>query len=153
MAARVVASLVRCVLGRIIPWASRIGQFLCVLFEVEAGGDKAIGYGPVRGIIGKVHLVVRQVTSAAVNAEIRSRDHGQVIWIRGMKQGMEVGEGRALCSQTGKILILACDLVIDIFEDDDHHAVEMARRGPGRGPGRLILLSLRRLRDLGDILV
>ena len=69
--------------------------------------------------LGKVHLVVGQITSAAVNAEIRSRDHGQVIWIRRMKQGVEVREARALCRQIGEIFVLACDLVIHVFENDD----------------------------------
>src|ERR1700686_1005982 len=94
----VIASFVGNMLGGIIPWTSLVGEFFRILLEVEAGGDQAVSDGMVRGIVGEVHLVVRQKTSAAMDAEIGSRHHGQIIWIGGMKQGMKVSEARALCS-------------------------------------------------------
>ena len=60
-----------------------------------------------------------------MDAEIGSRNHRQIIWIRRMKQGMEVSKARALRRQISQILVLARDLVVHIFENDDQHAVEV----------------------------
>ncbi len=99
----------------------------------------------MRGIIGKVHLIVRKKPPAPVDAEVRSCDQGQVIRVGGMKQGMVAGEARSLRCQVGQILIFAGDFVVYIFQNDNQHAIEMAGAGPGCGSRRFILLPLRRL--------
>ena len=68
MAPYVVAPFVGNMLGGKVPWASLVGQFLGILFEVEAGSDQAVGDGMVSGIVGEVDLVVRQKTSAVMDA-------------------------------------------------------------------------------------
>ena len=56
----IIASLVGNALRGIVPRASLVGQFLRILLEIEAGSDQTIGDRPVRGIVGKVHLIVSQ---------------------------------------------------------------------------------------------
>src|SRR3984885_5804461 len=102
-------------LRRQVPWASLVRKFLRVLLEVEAGRDQAIGDRLVRGVVGKIHLVVSQKTSVAMDIEIRSRNHGQVVGIGGMKQSVEAGKAGSLFFKIGQICDLACYLVVHIF--------------------------------------
>ena len=137
VASRVVAAFLGHMLRRNVPWASSVGQLLGVLLEIETGGDEAIGDGLVSSVRGIVDLVVGKQTSAAMNAEVGSRHHRQVVGIGRVKHGMEVGQAGATCSQFGKALVLARDFVVDVFKHDDENAIEMVCRGRVQRHARL----------------
>src|SRR5260370_36596260 len=84
-----------------------------------------------------------------MDAEVRSRNHRQIVRVGRMKQRMEVGKAGATRSQIGQTFVLAGDLVVNVFENDDQHAVEMTSAGSRRGPCSFFLLPCWRLRDLG----
>jgi hypothetical protein len=83
-----------------------------------------------------------------MSTEIRSGDHGEVVRVRGMEQGMEVGEAGALSSERREIFILKGDVVVDIFEDDDQDAVKVMGWSTSGGAFRLFLFCCGRLSDL-----
>ena len=118
------------------------------MFEVEAGGDQAVGDRLVGRVVGNVHLVVGKQTSAVMDAEVRSRDHGQIIWIGGMEEGMEVGKAGAAGRKFGQTLFLAGKLIVNVFENDDQDAIKVAGRGSGCGACGFVLLACGRLGDL-----
>ncbi len=71
-------------------------KLLRILLEVEAGSEQAVGNGFVQRIVGEIHLLVPQKASPAVQAEIRPRDHREIVRIRRMKQSVKVRKTRSL---------------------------------------------------------
>jgi len=49
-----------------------------------------------------------------------------------MKQGVEVGEAGTGGGEGGKILVLAGELIVSVFENDDDNPVEMVGVGVKR---------------------
>ncbi len=56
-------------------------EFFRILFELESGGNQAIGDGPMRRIVRKILLDVTAQSSLIVGSEIRTRHHRQVVRI------------------------------------------------------------------------
>ena len=76
-----------------------------------------------------------------MDVEVCPSDHGQIIRIRGMEERVEVGKACPARGQVGEILILARNLVVNIFENNDQHAIEMPSPSPHGSPRSLFLFS------------
>ena len=98
MATHVVASFLCHMLGRHIPGAGSSGQLFRILLEIESGEDQTVSDGVVCSVVGKVDLIISQIESAIVGAEVGTRNHGDVVRVRGMEERVEVGEAGALGS-------------------------------------------------------
>src|SRR5579862_181190 len=102
----------------------------------------------MRAIGGKIDLVVPEKASAAMGIKVSPGDHRQVVRIGWMKQRVKVSQAGAARCQIRIVLVLASYFVVDVFENNNQYAVEVASLGP-RGSARgLLLFSEWRLREL-----
>src|ERR1700746_3715534 len=102
----------------------------------------------MRGVVGKVHLLVTQITSPAVQSVVGARNHRQIVRIGRVEQGVKIGEAGALRGKSREIRILHGTLVIRVLKHDDDNSVEMVGLGTGGSTSRFFLLPCLRLRDL-----
>src|SRR5579864_4622964 len=106
MAPRIVATLLGHVRSGDVPGAGAVREFFGILLEVKAGGDQPVGNRLVGGVIGEIDLPVAEKASAAMNAEIGTCNHSQIVGIGRMKQSVKISETGAACGQRRKAWIL-----------------------------------------------
>src|SRR5579871_14125 len=97
MAPRVIATLLTDMLAGDAPGAGAGRKFFGVLLEIESRRNQAIADRLVFGIVGKIDLPIAEVASMAMKSEIGAGDHGEIVRVRGMEEGVKVCEaGSAL---------------------------------------------------------